>query len=153
MTNERLTLSSNYHPIEIAEYSTQADRQCLEAAEHGKIVLPLVIYQVRDGSPPAHADGAEFAGVLAAASLWAVQWAANPALEVYTALFDFCAGRASFDILVHSSFGPALVWTVLTMRCVDVESNGAPAADQVASRVSYMRAAAVFRKTIAVAHL
>ena len=55
----------------------------------GKVVLPLAFYQVQTGQPAEHSDSGEIAGVLpAAASRWAVHWAANPALEVYTAVFN-----------------------------------------------------------------
>jgi hypothetical protein len=141
MGSERLTLTSNSHAIEIAECSTQGDRPCIEQAmAAGKVVLPRAFYEVRAGRPAEHSDGGEVPGVLpAAASRWAVHWASNPALEVYTAVFDFCRGRAGFNLLVHSSFGPALVWTARTMRSVDLEAAGAPSAEQVSSRVSYMR--------------
>ena len=68
-----------------------------------------------------------------------VHWASNPALKVYTAVFYFCRGRASFNFHVHSSFGPALVWTARTMLAVDLEAAGSQSAEQVSSRVSYMR--------------
>ncbi len=54
-------------------------------------------------------------------------------------MFDFCRGKASFNLLVHSSFGPSLVWTVRTMRSVDLEATGTPSAEQIESRVSFMR--------------
>ena len=75
----------------------------------------------------------------AAASRWAVHWAANPTLEVYASIFDFCRGVASFNYNVHSSFGSALVWTVHTMRSVDLEGAGSPSTEDIKSRVSYMR--------------
>ena len=142
MAGERLTLTSNSHAIEIAECSTQADRPCIEQAmADGRVVLPLAFYIVRDaGRPAEHTDGGEVAGLLpAAASRWAVHWAANPELTVYSALFDFCRDKTRFDLLVHSSFGPALVWTLHTMRAVDLEGSGVPSEDEVKSRVSYMR--------------
>jgi hypothetical protein len=141
MLSERLTLTSNSHAIEIAECSTQADRPCIEQAmADGKVVLPLAFYQVQSGRPPEHSDGGEVPGVLpAAASRWGVHWAANPSLAVYTAVFDFCAGKAEFNLLVHSSFGPALVWTAHTMRSVDLEGAGSPSVSDIKSRVSYMR--------------
>ncbi len=103
MAIESLTLTSNSHSIEIAECSTQGDRQCIEQAmSDGKVVLLRPFYEVQTGWPAEHADSGEVPGVLpAAASRWAVHWASNPALEVYTAVFDSCRGRASFDLLVH----------------------------------------------------
>jgi hypothetical protein len=144
MASERLTLTSNSHAIEIAECSTQADQLCLEQAMAvGKVVLPLAFYEVKEGQsyrPVEHADGGEVPGILpAAASRWGVHWAANPALEVYNAVFNFCRGKASFNYLVHSNFGPALVWTARTMRSVDLEAGGSPTAEQISSRVSFMR--------------
>jgi len=141
MASERLTLTSNAHAIEIAECSTQADVECLEnAMRNGQVVLPRAFYEVHAGRPVEYSDGGEVPGVLpAAASRWAVHWASNPALEVYSAVFDFCRGKASFNFLVHSSFGPALVWTVRTMRSVDLEATGTPSAEQIDSRVSFMR--------------
>jgi len=68
-----------------------------------------------------------------------VHWAANPVLEVYAAIFDFCRGQASFNFNMHSSFGSALVWTVHTMRSVDLEGAGSPSTEDIKSRVSYMR--------------
>ncbi len=72
----------------------------------GRVVLPLAFYIVRDaGRPAEHTDGGEVAGLLpAAASRWAVHWAANPELTVYRALFDFCRDKTRFDLLVHSSW-------------------------------------------------
>ena len=142
LLNERLTLSSNAHSIEIAECETLGDKQCVETAmSEGKLVLPVAFYTMENGRlPQEHADGGEVPGLLpAAASRWAVHWAANPVLEVYAAIFDFCRGQASFNFNVHSSFGSALVWTVHTMRSVDLEGAGSPSTEDIKSRVSYMR--------------
>jgi hypothetical protein len=142
MLHERLTLSSNAHTIEIADCETLGDKQCVETAmSEGKLVLPVAFYTMENGRlPQEHADGGEVPGLLpAAASRWAVHWAANPVLEVYAAIFDFCRGKASFNFNVHSSFGSALVWTVHTMRSVDLEGAGSPSTEDIKSRVSYMR--------------
>jgi hypothetical protein len=142
MSNERLTLSSNAHSIEIVECETQSDKECVETAmSEGKLVLPVAFYTMENGRrPQEHADGGEVPGLLpAAASRWAVHWAANPTLEVYASIFDFCRGVASFNYNVHSSFGSALVWTVHTMRSVDLEGAGSPSTEDIKSRVSYMR--------------
>ena len=118
MAIKRLTLTGNAHAIKITECNTQSDKQCLEQAmANCKVVLPRAFYEVQTGRPVDHAYGGEVPGVLpAAASCWAVHWASNPALEVYTYVFDFCRCRASLSLIVHSSFGPALVWTALRQR-------------------------------------
>jgi hypothetical protein len=142
LQNERLTLSSNAYPIKIADCKTQADKQCIETAmSEGKIFLPVAFYTMENGRrPQEHADGGEVPGILpAAASRWAVHWASNPSLEVYAVLLNFCPGQAGFNFNVHSSFGPALVWTVHTMRSVDLEGAVSPSAKDTSSRVSYMQ--------------
>ena len=86
--------------------------------------------------------GAAGAGVVvrAAASRWAVHWAQNPEVSVYNTLFEYCRNATPhFRMTVHSSYNRARVWTLQTMRAVDLESNGAPSAEQTRSRVSYMR--------------
>jgi len=142
LQNERLTLSSNAYPIKIADCKTQADKQCIETAmSEGKIFLPVAFYTMENGRrPQEHADGGEVPGILpAAASRWVVHWASNPSLEVYAVLLNFCPGQAGFNFNVHSSFGPALVWTVHTMRSVDLEGAVSPSAKDTSSRVSYMQ--------------
>jgi len=143
LLNERLTLSSNAHAIEIADCETlrQSDKQCVETAmSEGKLVLPVAFYTMENGRrPQEHADGGEAPGLPpAAASRWGVHWAANPAIAVYAAIFDFCGGKAS-NLNVQSSFGPALVWTVHTMRSVDLEGAGSPSTEDIRSRESYCK--------------
>ena len=135
MASERLTLASNAHAVEVEECPTQADTKCVAAAmQAGRVVLPPAVLQVFGGA----AD----AGVVvpAAASRWAVHWAQNPEVSVYNTLFEFCRNATPhFSMTVHSSYNRARVWTLQTMRAVDLESNGAPSAEQTRSRVSYMR--------------
>jgi hypothetical protein len=100
----------------------------------GKVVLPPAVLKVFGGA----AD----AGVVvpAAASRWAVHWAQNPEVSVYNTLFEFCRNATpQFRLTVHSSYNRARVWTLQTMRAVDLEPEGAPSAEQTRSRVSYMR--------------
>jgi hypothetical protein len=54
-------------------------------------------------------------------------------------LFDRCQnGTNNFIIVASSSYSKARVWTMHTMRAVDLEQNGAPTEEQQRSRVSYM---------------
>ena len=135
MASERLTLSSNAHAAEVTECATQDDTGCVaRAMQEGKVVLPAAVRQVFGGA----AD----AGVVlpAAASRWAVHWAQNPQVAVYNSLFEFCRNATPhFSLTVHSSYNRARVWTMQTMRSVDVEQDGAPSEEQTRSRVSYMR--------------
>jgi hypothetical protein len=56
------------------------------------------------------------------------------------AYFEYCNGGAATTAFeVTRSYGRARVWTVQTMRAVDLEGAGAPSESEVASRVSYMR--------------
>ena len=61
LLNERLTLSSNAHSIEIADCETLGDKQCVETAmSEGKLVLPVAFYTMENGRlPQEHADGGE----------------------------------------------------------------------------------------------
>jgi hypothetical protein len=100
----------------------------------GHVVLPPSVLKVFDCA----AD----AGVVvpAAASRWAVHWSQNPEVSVYNTLFEFCRNATShFSMMVHSSYNHVRIWTLQTMSVVDLESNGAPSAEQTRSRVSYMR--------------
>jgi hypothetical protein len=142
MGSERLTLTSNSHAILIAWCNTPSDTSCYaNNMAAGKIVLPQSVFQVSTNSDLLHADGGGPPGVLpAAASRWAVHWAENPDLAVYRVLFTYCQDEpAAFGVNVHSSFGRARVWTVHTMRGVDMEAAGEPSEEEVRSRVSYMR--------------
>jgi len=135
MASERLTLSSNAHAAEVTECATQDDTGCVaRAMQEGKVVLPAAVRQVF--------GGATDAGVVlpAAASRWAVHWAQNPEVAVYNSLFEFCRNATPhFSLTVHSSYNRARVWTMQTMRAVDLEDDGAPSPQQTRSRVSYMR--------------
>jgi hypothetical protein len=141
MGSERLTLTSNFHAIQIARCSTLADTSCYaNSMAQGRIVLPQAVHQVYTSEYRSQADGGEPPGLLpAAASRWAVHWAENPDLAVYRVRFKFCNGEAAFGINLRSSFGRARVWTLQTMRGVDMEAAGAPSEEEVRSRVSYMR--------------
>ncbi len=141
MGSERLTLTSNSHTVKVARCDTPSDSSCYaESMAAGKIVLPQSLTQVYVNPDYLSADGGGPPGLVpAAASRWAVHWADNPDLAVYRVLFNFCRGLASFGIIVRSSFGRARVWTLQTMRCVDMEAAGEPSAAEVRSRVSYMR--------------
>ena len=141
MGSERLTLTSNSHVVKVARCDTPSDSSCYaESMAAGMVVLPQSLTQVYGSSDYQSADGGGPPGLVpAAASRWAVHWADNPDLAVYRVLFKFCRGLASFSIIVRSSFGRARVWTLQTMRGVDMEAAGEPSADEVRSRVSYMR--------------
>ena len=53
-------------------------------------------------------------------SCWAIHWAINPELGVLRSIFNFCHSNvASTSIRVESSWAPARVWTMKTMRSVD----------------------------------
>jgi len=100
----------------------------------GRVVLPAAVREVFGGV----AD----AGVVlpAAASRWAVHWAQNPEVALYNELFEFCRNATPhFSMTVHSSYNRARVWTLQTMRAVDLEQEGAPSEEQTRSRASYMR--------------
>jgi hypothetical protein len=141
MGSERLTLTSNSHAVKVARCDTPSDSSCYaESMAAGKIVLPQSLTQVYENPDYLSADGGGPPGLVpAAASRWAVHWADNPDLAVYRVLFNFCRGIASFGIIVRSSFGRARVWTLQTMRGVDMEAAGEPSDEEVRSRVSYMR--------------
>ena len=133
---ERLTSVVNAHAARVEHCNTQDDYQCVaNAMLRGSFVWPFSFLQVGGA-------GAQAALVVlpAASSRFAVHFAVNPELAVYQAWFDFCNGDAAvFAFLVDSSFGRARVWTVQTMRAVDLEQPGEPSEAEVASRVSYMR--------------
>ena len=118
MASERLTLTSNAHAIEITECNTQSDKQYLEQAmANCKVVLPRAFYEVQTGRPVDHADGGEVPGVLpAAASRWAVHWASNLLWRFIHMCLIFVEAGQVLVCFVHSSFGPALVWTALRQR-------------------------------------
>ncbi len=66
-------------------------------------------------------------------------WAQNPEVAVYKSLFEFCRNATpSFSFAVHSSYSRARVWTLQTMRAVDLEEEGLPSTEQIKSWISYM---------------
>lgn len=135
MSNERLTLISNAHTVKVGACETESDYSCVAQHMHqGRIVIPRSFYQI--GS-----QGASVASIVnpAVASQWAVHWAVNPELSVYTAYFEYCRNVSSFSFIVRSSLSKARVWTLNTMRSVDISNVGEPSEDDVKSRVSYMR--------------
>ena len=134
MASERLTLTSNAHAVEVHVCDFAQDTRCVaQAMQEGKVVLPPAVRVVH--------RGAVDAGVVvpAAASRWAVHWAQNPEVSVYNSLFEFCRNATpSFSFAVHSSYSRARVWTLQTMRAVDLEEEGSPSTEQIKSRISYM---------------
>ena len=136
IAGERLTSVVNAHAARVEKCGDQDNHKCIATAMlRGSFVEPFGFAQVGGA-------GAQGALVVrpAASSRFAVHFAANPELAVYQAWFDFCNGDAAvFAFLVDSSFGRARVWTVQTMRAVDLEQPGEPSEAEVASRVSYMR--------------
>lgn len=135
MASERLTLASNAHAAEVVSCATQDDVGCVaRAMQAGQVVLPSAVRAV-------HGDVADAGIVLpAAASRWAVHWAQNPEVAVYNNLFEYCRNATpQFSLTVHSSYNRARVWTLQTMRAVDLELEGTPSEQQTRSRVSYMR--------------
>jgi hypothetical protein len=135
MASERLTLASNAHAAEITQCPTPDDTTCVaREMQAGRVVLPPGVQRI--------AASVADAGVVvpAAASRWAVHWAQNPDVAVYNTLFEFCRNNTpSFSFVVHSSYSRARVWTVQTMRAVDLEQQGAPSEAQTRTRVSFMR--------------
>jgi hypothetical protein len=133
---ERLVSTANAHAARIGRCDTFGDDECVaRAMRRGEVVLPPSFVQV--GGAGAQASGFVLP---AASSRFAVHFAANPELAVYQAYFDFCTGElAATGFEVSSSYGRARVWTVQTVRAVDLEGAGEPSAAEVASRVSYMR--------------
>lgn len=136
MAAERLVSVAHAHAPRLAACATEADARCVaEAMLRGAVVLPPQFVQV--GRAGVQAEGLVLP---AASSRWAVHFAANPELDVYQAFFDTChGGAATTGLEVGSSYGRARVWTVQTMRAVDLEGAGAPSAAEEASRVAYMR--------------
>lgn len=143
MSNERLTLTSNAHTVKIASCETESSFSCVARHMHeGKVVLPRSFYQI--GS-----SGASTSSIVnpAVASEWSTHWAVNPELAVYSSYFEYCRNVTSFSFIVESSLSRARVWTMNTMRAVDVEVNGIPSTEDVRSRVSYMRVPDFFNPT------
>lgn len=136
MAGERLTSVVNAHAPLLEECPVQSDAACVAAAMmRGSVVPPRGFMQVGVAGVQA-----EDSVLPAASSRFAVHFAMNPELDVFTGYFDFCNGDAATTAFeVTSSYGRARVWTVQTMRAVDLEGGGAPTESEVASRVSYMR--------------
>ena len=135
VASERLTLVSNAHAVRVATCPTEASTRCVALAmQAGRVVLPTALREIRS-------SGVAESGVLphAAASRWAVHWAENPEISVYNAVFEFCNNRSAFALMQISSYNRARVWTLQTMRSVDLEREGSPSEEQERSRVSYMR--------------
>ena len=101
LSAERLTLLSNAHAVKVAQCATAGLTQCVaESMSAGFVVLPPSFAQV--GAAGAVASSLN---VPATASKWAVHWAVNPELSIYTAYFQFCRGVSQFQYEVHSSWG------------------------------------------------
>jgi hypothetical protein len=135
VASERLTLISNAKAVRVATCATAADTKCVvQAMQNGAVVLPNMVREIR-------ASGVAETNFLpqSAASLWAVHWADNPEISVFNAVFEFCNNHSFFGLMQLSSFGRARVWSMQTMRSIDMEQEGEPSLEQEQSRVSYMR--------------
>jgi hypothetical protein len=135
LAGERLTSVVNAHAPLFVSCPVESQHGCVAAAMiKGRVVMPRRFMQVGVAGVQA-----EDAVLPAASSRFAVHFAMNPELDVFQAYFEFCRGVAMTAFEVRSSYGRARVWTVQTMRAVDMEADGAPSESEVASRVSYMR--------------
>jgi hypothetical protein len=144
LAGERLTSVVNaYAPlVEVCPVESKFD--CVAAAMiKGRVVMPRLSMYVGVAGVQS-----EDLVLPAASSRFAVHFAMNPELDVFTAYFKYCNGGAAMStFLVKSSYGRARVWTVQTMRAVDMEMKGEPSKSEVASRVSYMRIPDFFEPT------
>jgi hypothetical protein len=136
LAGERLTSVVNAHAPLVTVCPVESKFDCVAAAMiKGRVVMPRNFMDVGKA-------GAQSEDVVlpAASSRFAVHFAMNPELDVFRAYFEYCNGGAAMTAFeVISSYGRARVWTVQTMRAVDLEGEGAPSESEVASRVSYMR--------------
>lgn len=119
---EELTLVRNKQRVAVTKCATLSDSKCYsDSAQAGRLVAPISYFEYDGGRIPA------------AASEWAVHWAVNTELAVLSAMYDFCHNNvASTTVIVLSSWSPARVWTMKTMRANDLFATG----DE--SAVSYM---------------
>lgn len=136
LAGERLTSVVNAYAPLVAVCPVESKFDCVAAAMiKGRVVMPRSFMQV--GVAGAQSEDLVLP---AASSRFAVHFAMNPELDVFQGYFEFCnGGMAMTAFEVESSYGRARVWTVQTMRAVDMEMKGAPSESEVASRVSYMR--------------
>jgi hypothetical protein len=108
---EELTLVRNKQRVEVRTCPTLSDNAChSRIASEGRVVAPTSYFDYDNG-----------ARVPAASSQWAVHWAINPELSVLSAVYDFCyTGQGTTSVIIASSWAPARVWTLKTMRAVDM---------------------------------
>lgn len=105
---EQLTLIRNQRPVPVFTCEI-VDSECAsQALDMGGIVRPRSYYEYPGDRIPA------------INSRWAIHWAINPEIGVLNGIVNFCrSGEATTTVIVESSWGPARVWTMKTMRAVD----------------------------------
>lgn len=132
--SEKLTLLSAANAIRVTRCATRADDLCVrDAMAEGAVVLPASFGII---TTTGAATSTLF--VPAASSAWTVSFASNPEFTVLEAYFNYCSGNlAQFAFIPTSSFETARVWTIATVRAVDMEFSGQVSQEDVASRVSF----------------
>jgi len=134
MQSEKLTMLSSANAIRVTRCATRADDLCVrDAMAEGSVVLPASFGMIT-------VTGATTSSLFipAASSAWTVSFASNPELTVLEAYFNYCSGNlAQFAFIPTSSFDTARVWTIATVRAVDMEFDGRVSQEDVASRVSF----------------
>ena len=105
LQQERLTLTSNAHTIELKMCDTLASSMCYaNAVRDGNIILPTSYFAEDQNSPVVSSE-------------WAVHWAVNPENAVFDAVIEYCQrNNREFTYVASSSYSKARVWTLNTMR-------------------------------------
>lgn len=136
MQREQLTMLSNAHAIEIGTCAVQADYECVAAhARAGRITLPPSVSTISFGASEANPASHTSQVRPAAASQWAVHWAVDPDLALYSAFFRRCRNESmGTNFVIQSSITRPRVWTMRTMRTADLETTDGDSRN----RVSYM---------------
>jgi len=134
MQSEKLTLLSAANAIPVTRCATRGDDLCVrDAMAEGSVVLPASFGMV---TVTGAATSTLF--VPAASSAWTVSFASNPEMTVLEAYFNYCSGNlAQFAFIPTSSFETARVWTIATVRAIDMEFDGQVSQEDIASRVSF----------------
>ena len=105
---EQLTLISNHRPVPVIDCQSSDNECASEALDRGAILRPKSYFEYTSDH------------VSAVNSRWAIHWAENPEIGVLNAIINYCAVHvASTTVIVDSSWSPARVWTIKTMRAAD----------------------------------